>query len=731
MRTRVGLVVATSLLFVMGSSAGAEVPSSRTTSRPVDRVLADLPPIGTHRDVRTTIPSRADRPFGVTDVESGVRLSARLVSARPIDAVADGDRTEYRGALGPGTTLVLRTEPRGLEDLIEMTTAPLDEQITYAVETEGAAGVRLVGRTLELLDAGGVPRVRMAPPWLVDASGSRIEVDVRVSGCRYDTDPRAPFGRPVVAPAGTCLVTLDWSRAGARYPIVLDPIWSATDSLATARREMAIGYLPSAGDVVVAGGIGSTSMTTVDALSSVEIFDVASETFAAGMPLSTARARPSFVVLVDERLLVMGGAGSGVGTVATGAEIYDPTLGAWTAAASPTTSRVWSEAVRLASGRVLLAGGKPDQYFSTTTTASAELYDPVSNTWSSAGDMTAVRYGNFALEVLGNGRVLMAGGFVGVGSTPTSTSIYDPVTNLWSAGAPMTLGRGTGLHTRLLSGDVLLAGGSTETATTATTEIYRVASNTWEAGGDIGAPVDYRTTGAVVRGDGFVIAPAGIGTRGLYSESFDPSARTWSIGCDPSRAYLVAVGAVLLPGDRMLVVGGQNAAGLRAEAWLSGGAPPACDDGNPCTTDRCDVALGCVSTDNTDACDDGDVCTASDVCGAGVCAGTTIAGCGVDAGEPNAGEPDAGEPDAGEADAGEADAGASDGGAPDASTPDTGRADAGASDSGVPPRDAGMDAGPVVVSSGGCGCRATSSPRAPQALGLMLVAAVLMLRRRG
>ncbi len=47
-----------------------------------------------------------------------------------------------------------------------------------------------------------------------------------------------------------------------------------------------------------------------------------------------------------------------------------------------------------------------------------------------------------------------------------------------------------------------------------------------------------------------------------------------------------------------------------------------CDDGNPCTTDACDMATGCTHTANTSACDDGDPCTLADTCTQTVCEGT-------------------------------------------------------------------------------------------------------------
>jgi hypothetical protein len=707
-------------------TAVADVPVPHEALPPRIAALVErMPATETRRRIETSVPRRGDRALHLRDVASGIGLRATLRGAAPTLATSHGTSTLYRAPLGAGSSRVVRREPRGLEDLIELTRRPAEEIAVYEVVATDAAGARVVGRTLELLDRAGVPRLRMAPPWLLDATGRRIEIDVRVSGCHHDIDPRSPIGRPVTAPEAPCEVTLDWSDREARYPLVIDPSWTATDSLATARREMAIGYLASTDDVIVAGGTGIGELSAVNALTSVELYDVGSETFAAGMPLASERARPSFAVLADDRFLVVGGARSGSGsapTVVAGTEIFDGVTATWTPVAGPTSPRVWSEALRLADGHVLLAGGKTDHYFSDTTSASAELFDPATATWSPAGTMTAPRYGNFALLPLPGGRVLMAGGF-DASDTPETTSIYTVASNSWAPGAPMTMGRGTGLSAALPSGDVILAGGSAYVASvfssTDTTEIYRAATNEWRSAGAIGAPVDYRTNGAVVRSDGIVIAPAGIGARGLYSEAFDPGTETWATGCDPTRAALVAVGAVVLPDERALVVGGQDGTGILASAWLSGPEPAACDDGNPCTDDACDDALGCTSTPRTGSCDDGDACTMDDVCEDGGCAGAPILGCGIDAGEPDAGETDAGALDAGEGDAGEADGG---------------RGDAGGSDAGA--RDAGLDgggatdAGNVVGSTGGCGCRARRRDDTAGWVAMAIAIAVVRARRR-
>lgn len=46
-----------------------------------------------------------------------------------------------------------------------------------------------------------------------------------------------------------------------------------------------------------------------------------------------------------------------------------------------------------------------------------------------------------------------------------------------------------------------------------------------------------------------------------------------------------------------------------------------CDDENPCTSDSCQLGIGCVFTANDLVCDDGDACTTGEFCAAGACGG--------------------------------------------------------------------------------------------------------------
>jgi len=58
-----------------------------------------------------------------------------------------------------------------------------------------------------------------------------------------------------------------------------------------------------------------------------------------------------------------------------------------------------------------------------------------------------------------------------------------------------------------------------------------------------------------------------------------------------------------------------------------GGAPVVCDDGNPCTFDRCDVWFGCLTVPAALDCDDGDPCTTADRCVDGACQGGIAVDC--------------------------------------------------------------------------------------------------------
>src|SRR5438034_3588093 len=108
-------------------------------------------------------------------------------------------------------------------------------------------------------------------------------------------------------------------------------------------------------------------------------------------------------LLPNGKVLVAGGFGNG-GYLAS-AELYDPLSGTWTASGSLGTKRADHTATVLPNGKVLVVGGVYDTYL-----ASAELYDPASGTWTATSSLVTER-SNHTATLLLNGKVLVAGGF--------------------------------------------------------------------------------------------------------------------------------------------------------------------------------------------------------------------------------------------------------------------------------------------------------------------------------
>jgi len=94
--------------------------------------------------------------------------------------------------------------------------------------------------------------------------------------------------------------------------------------------------------------------------------------------LGTSRAEHTGTLLLDGRVLVIGGVTyiQASQTVLDSAEIYNPGTASWSTTGNMSIPRVAHTATLLGDGRVLVAGGKSEQYG--TSVDSVELYDPAS-----------------------------------------------------------------------------------------------------------------------------------------------------------------------------------------------------------------------------------------------------------------------------------------------------------------------------------------------------------------
>ncbi|MCP4656585.1 MAG: hypothetical protein GY856_14325, partial [bacterium] len=125
-------------------------------------------------------------------------------------------------------------------------------------------------------------------------------------------------------------------------------------------------------------------------------------------------------------------------------------------------------------------------------------------TWSggdpdspATGDLGTARYGAIA-ELLGNGKVLVAGGYNN--GAVTSAELYDPATGTWSSTGSMSSSRWLHTGTMLASGLVLVTGG---TSNAHSAELYDPASETWTVTGSL--HVGRRSHRATLLADGRVL----------------------------------------------------------------------------------------------------------------------------------------------------------------------------------------------------------------------------------
>ena len=259
---------------------------------------------------------------------------------------------------------------------------------------------------------------------------------------------------------------------------VYDPTagtWSPTHPMVLAPGAGASATLLQNGSVLVAGGCCGNSGGLPSGLTQAQLYDPATGAWTATGSLATGRAQHTASLLPDGTVLVVGGRtivkynSGGI----TSTELYDPRTGTWHAGPASPTPHALGTATTLKDGRILLAGGAHDGCCSGL--AGADLFDPATGTWAAAAPMGSPRE-DMAAGLLPDGSVLVAGGYQGITPTPVlaSAEVYNPSANTWTTVPAMSTPREALTLTTLPNGSVLAAGGLTGTgnAVTASAELF-------------------------------------------------------------------------------------------------------------------------------------------------------------------------------------------------------------------------------------------------------------------
>jgi outer membrane protein OmpA-like peptidoglycan-associated protein len=304
---------------------------------------------------------------------------------------------------------------------------------------------------------------------------------------------------------------------------------------------------PNAGRVLLVGGIDPYSAY----LNTAQLYDPGTGLLLnVGIPaMATARAFHTAVVLPDGNVLVAGGT---TGTLTLdSAQVYDPVANSWSPVLHMAERRAYHTATALPGGPILVAGGENNG----TDLATAELYDPAAQAFSAPIAMTSPR-SHHAAALLQDGTVLLAGGDDGAAAL-ASAERFDPVTGQFAAAGTMSSARAGLTATPLASGEVLVAGGLPAGAPADTAELFRPGSGfTPITAGTIPARAGHTAT---TLPGGTVLVAGGLDADGEVQDAqqYDPATNRFSVAdAFASGAGRSAHTATLLPTGEVLAWGG-------------------------------------------------------------------------------------------------------------------------------------------------------------------------------
>ena len=290
----------------------------------------------------------------------------------------------------------------------------------------------------------------------------------------------------------------------------------------------------------MAGGEDASS----NLIASAELYNPATGKWTVTGSLATPRYDHTSTLLANGEVLIAGGVS---GTYTATAELYNPSTGRWTATGSMTVPRAFAGAALLQNGQVLMAGGSNADGSSNTT---AELYNPSTGKWTATSSMPTNH--NSPATLLLSGKVLVAGGSTG--------NVYDPSTGQWTSPSTLYYTGGTGTSATLLpNGDVVIYGNKFSCYAG---QFYNPSTNTWartqrQCGNNVSfGPVVLLGTGKVLLA-GDLITYSGHTSPTTRCALYDPATNTWT--ATGSLLQAMRRTATLLPNGKVLSVGGSDA----------------------------------------------------------------------------------------------------------------------------------------------------------------------------
>ncbi len=408
-------------------------------------------------------------------------------------------------------------------------TAPLSPGTYHVVATSVAYPASSATATVTVIPGG----IATTPTGSMNSARGAHTATLLANG------PATTNGKVLVAGGDSTLgtsnpgtITIIRGISGADLYDTSTGTFAPTGSMNSPRFAHTATLLPN-GKVLVAGGLGDggnqvPASNSPPVLGSAELYDPTTGTFTTTGSMLVPRTNHTATLISGGRVLIVGGiqdinvggpgnfhtkgeypySGHGLMT----AEIYDIATGAFTETGSMSTARYGHTATLLTDGTVLIAGGikSSDGFDGGVSTATAEIYDPSTNTFAPTGSMQAFR-DLHAATLLSNGKVLVTGG----NWTSPSAEIFDPATGVFSLTGSMVMSRSAHTATQLSNGEVLVAGGATtpqciefdQCGVTTIIELFDPANGTFTSHGSMHTTRSAHT--ATLLSDGEVLLAGG------------------------------------------------------------------------------------------------------------------------------------------------------------------------------------------------------------------------------
>ncbi len=200
-------------------------------------------------------------------------------------------------------------------------------------------------------------------------------------------------------------------------------------------------------------------------------------------------------------------------------------------------------AVAVLEGQVYVLGGYD---FNGASTDTVFVYNPATDTWTSAGSLpSAVNH---------NSAAVAAGRLYSFGGSGRSVAVYEPESNTWSTVAPMNFEHGETAAVGVFDDKIYVVGGEEDGVSLRELEVYDPVVNTWTTLAPMAVARNH-TAGAFIDEKFYVAGGRGNDAAPTALEVYDPQTNNWS-SLAPMPTGRSGVAAAAINGE-LYVFGGE------------------------------------------------------------------------------------------------------------------------------------------------------------------------------